>query len=557
LEGLETRQLLSTFTVVLPTDNFASSGGEAVSDTSGDLRYCIALANAAPAGDADTITFDPTLFATPLTIALGATLTLSDSNPLTIQGPTAGTASLSGGNAIRVLDIASGTVNISDLTIFHGNASGIGPSGDGGGILNSGALTLTDCILDHDVAARNGGGILNSGDLTLTDCILDHDVAANAGGGLANLAVDRPATLTGCIFDHDSALDGGGVFTIGHLTMNNCNLSNDLSSGVGGGGLWVDRGPPPFTTVATVTGCTFSNDTTDEDGGGVFVDTLTTATFSNCTLSNDFAGNAGGGLCTDGHCTVEMTQCNISNDSAAQGGGVCNSGSTVGLTQCTLSDDAALPGNGGGGGLLSSGTSTLMACTFSNNSAPYGGGMDNEAGQATLTNCTFSDNRTTLNPSFGGGGIYNSPDAGVASTISLTNCTLANNSAGPGFGGGIWNVAGCTLNLTNTIVAENTAASGPDVFGSINTADHNLIGDGGGSTIVTDLGGNLVGGNGNPVIDPRLGPLQDNGGPTQTLALYADSPAIGNANTALAPATDQRGQPRLGDLTDIGAYEYS
>ena len=552
LEGLETRQLLSTFTVVLPTDNFPSSGGEAVSDTSGDLRYCIALANAAPAGDADTINFDPTLFAAPQTIALGATLTLSDSNPLTIQGPTGNTATLSGGDAIQVLDVASGVVSISDLTISHGNASGTGALGDGGGILNSGDLTLTGCILDHDVAARFGGGISNSGALTLTNCTLDHDVAASSGGGLVNLA--GSATLNGCVLTHDSAIDGGGIIAVADLTLKGCEFSNDSASGVGGGGLWIDG-----CCNAMVKDTTFSNDTTDEDGGGVFIVTpAPPATFVNCTFSNDFALNGGGGLCTDGAVTVNMTGCNISNDTAAIGGGVCNVGSTVALTQCTLSDDSAFPGTGGGGGLSSSGTSTVTACTFSNDSAPFGGGMDN-AGQATLTNCTFSSNRTTLNPSFGGGGIYNSPYAGVPSTISLTNCTLANNSAGPGFGGGIWNAAGCTLHLTNTIVAQNTAASGPDVLGSINTADHNLIGEGGGSTILTDLGGNLIGGNGNPVIDPRLGPLQDNGGHTQTLALYADSPTIGHGDNAKAPATDQRGHKRIdqvGEVTDIGAYEY-
>ena len=126
--------------------------------------------------------------------------------------------------------------------------------------------------------------------------------------------------------------------------------------------------------------------------------------------------------------------------------------------------------------------------------------------------------------------------------------------------GGIYNLASNTLNLFNTIVAENTAGSSPDVAGTINTADHNLIGDGGGSTIVTDMGGNLIGGNGNPVIDPRLGPLQDNGGPTQTLALYADSPAIDAGNNAAPglPDTDQRGFARVvHDVVDIGAYEYS
>lgn len=67
------------------------------------------------------------------------------------------------------------------------------------------------------------------------------------------------------------------------------------------------------------------------------------------------------------------------------------------------------------------------------------------------------------------------------------------------------------------------------------------------------------GGNGNPVIDPRLGPLQNNGGPTQTLALLADSLASGHADDAFAPATDQRGHLRtdhFGLATDIGAYEY-
>jgi hypothetical protein len=196
----------------------------------------------------------------------------------------------------------------------------------------------------------------------------------------------------------------------------------------------------------------------------------------------------------------------------------------------------------------------VTGCTFSNDSAPFGGGMLNEA-PATLVNCTFSNNQAAVNPNFGGGGIYNA----LGFTLSLINCTLADNTAGAGFGGGIWNAAGSTLNLTNTLVAQNTAGSGPDVSGVINTADHNLIGDGTGSSITTDQGGNLVGGNGNPVIDPQLGPLQNNGGATETMALLADSPAIGHADNAKAPATDQRGHKRtdqLGEVTDIGAYEY-
>jgi hypothetical protein len=83
--------------------------------------------------------------------------------------------------------------------------------------------------------------------------------------------------------------------------------------------------------------------------------------------------------------------------------------------------------------------------------------------------------------------------------------------------------------------------------------------DAAGSTgIVNGVNGNIVGGNGNPVINPLLGPLQNNGGPTQTMALLAGSPAIGHANNAKAPATDQRGFTRLdlaSETTDIGAFE--
>ena len=120
------------------------------------------------------------------------------------------------------------------------------------------------------------------------------------------------------------------------------------------------------------------------------------------------------------------------------------------------------------------------------------------------------------------------------------------------------------LNLTNTIVAGNFETDGelnsPDIAGAVATADHNLVGNANGSTgIVNGVNGNIVGGTaGGPVINALLGPLQNNGGPTQTMALLAGSPAIGHADSRRAPATDQRGLPRideLGELTDIGAFE--
>jgi hypothetical protein len=197
----------------------------------------------------------------------------------------------------------------------------------------------------------------------------------------------------------------------------------------------------------------------------------------------------------------------------------------------------------------------LTGCTFSNDSATGsggGGGIDN-GGTLTLTNCTLSNDSVSGAGLFGGGGLFNN-----GGTATLTNCTLSNNSATGLFGGGILNNIGNTLNLTNTIVAGNSAPTAPDISGPVGTADHNLIGDGSGSGISNGTNGNQVGGNGNPVIDPRLGPLADNGGPTQTLALLPGSPALGKADNAAAPHTDQRGHVRLdenGETTDIGAFE--
>jgi hypothetical protein len=432
LEALEERCQPTTFTVVLTTDA-GGSGGQMVSATTGDLRYCISQADATHTARRDTIVFSNAVFGTPQTITLDSTLgplVVNDAHRLTLQAAALGRVTVSGGDATELFDVAGGTVAMRNLVISHGAATGA--DSVGGGINNSGNLTLTDCILDHDTASF-GGGLFNSGNVTLTGCILDHDSASGEGGG--------------------------GIANLG---------------------------------TATLTGCTLSNDSASNAGGGVA--TNGTATLTNCTLSNDAAGSDGGGIFN--HATVTLTGCTLSNDAAAAGGGIANGG-TATLTNCTLSNDSATSGFEGGGGIASGGT------------------------------------------------------------LTLTNCTLSNNSAA-GTGGGIAN--GGTLNLTNTIVAGNSAPIGPDIdnFGTVSTADHNLIGDGTGSGISNGVNGNQVGGNGNPVIDPRLGPLANNGGPTQTLALLPGSPALGKADNAAAPHTDQRGHVRLdeaGETTDIGAFE--
>src|SRR5262249_37573460 len=146
-----------------------------------------------------------------------------------------------------------------------------------------------------------------------------------------------------------------------------------------------------------------------------------------------------------------------------------------------------------------------------------------------------------------GGGIFNAGGA----RLTVTSSTLSDNSANSG--GGIFNSSSGTLALNNSIVANSP--SGGDVYirGGTVSGSHNLIGDGGNGL---GLAGTISG-------DPLLGPLADNGGPTQTFALLPGSPAIdaGDNNLAVDASnnpltTDQRGVARIaGGTVDLGAFE--
>ena len=128
-------------------------------------------------------------------------------------------------------------------------------------------------------------------------------------------------------------------------------------------------------------------------------------------------------------------------------------------------------------------------------------------------------------------------------TITITNSTFSGNGASTG--GGIFNASGA-VDLTNVIIANSP--SGGDCSGSITSLGHNLDSDDTcGLTDTDDL----------PGADPLLGPLQNNGGATDTHALRRGSPAIDAADNVSALGTDQRGASRpIGADSDIGAYEY-
>jgi hypothetical protein len=266
---------------------------------------------------------------------------------------------------------------------------------------------------------------------------------------------------------------------------------------------------------------------------------------------------------------------NGSTPSLTNGGGIYNGG-TLTITGCTISDNLAAGGTLGGGAIYNNGGSqvrlTISNSTISGNSTlggQGGGGIMSGGGTVIITKSTISGN-SSGNTS--GGGIY------TLGLLTITNSTVSGNSAGSGIGGGIYTRGSLTItnstvsgnsagegggvscdypafSTKNTIIATNTAALSPDVKGTAHSQGYTLIGNTTGATIVSFTGDQLN-------VDPILGPLQDNGGPTRTHAPLAGSSAI-DKGRSFGSVTDQRGLARPvgiasvqgGDGSDIGAVE--
>ena len=304
-----------------------------------------------------------------------------------------------------------------------------------------------------------------------------------------------------------------------------------------------------------------------------------TAFISRLTISNGVAGDDGdgGGIRSAG--VLTLTDCIISGNQSVgseflggHGGGVLNESGTMMIRRCTISNNSAsyftgssgdIP-NGSGGGVFneSSGSLTITNSTISGNSCSVsdgfdlnfggggGGGIDN-GGSMTVRNCTISGNSAdgTGMVIMYGGGIRNFGTLQIASSTIAHNSVSGENGA---FGGGLYGFA--STRTDSSIIALNSAPTGPDFTGSLalQSNGYNIIGNNA-DAVISSQPTDQIGTPAAP-IDPLLGPLANNGGPTLTHALQAGSPAIDHGDPA-APPEDQRGYGRMG-VPDVGAFEF-
>lgn len=499
------------------------------------------------------------------------------SNGTTLRAPSAGQAAAGGGiySGGAALTLEAGTLiennqaiggnGGSDNYYYEGDWGGSGGNALGGGFdAAGGTVRMTNATLSGNKAQGGNGAMLSSG--------WGSGTGGFAAGGGAYVATGT-ANMSGDIVSSNQAQAGSGTDGSSLMSIN----PGDAS----GGGLYVATGTLTLTNSKLTNdrvqgGSALPNGSVSQDGGsaeggGAFVQ-VGNASLSNDTLANDTAQGGNGANAVDTSDDIYSGGSALGGGLAASSGDVEGQISTLTLRNDTLNNDHAQGGNGGNNG--------------GDGAYAEGGGVATMGATGTLSLSMINDTLASNiaqggNGGNGGlGGDANGGGASLDATVgesSLINDTLAYNRALAGNGGNTYppqQTAGGglyilgTTSLTNTLVAGNTAAAGPDVYGPPITSDHNLIGNTSGSSGFSASHGDIL----NPA-SAGIGTLANNGGATQTIALLSGSAALNagdSSSTVLksletaegvystSALTDQRGSPRLaGTSIDIGAYEHA
>ena len=252
----------------------------------------------------------------------------------------------------------------------------------------------------------------------------------NCGGGIY-LSYSSPS-ITDCNLVDNYAKHGGGMFSTRDCTptISNCRLQDN--SAIEGGGMANEHHSRPI-----LDNCVFSSNQAQSTGGGIYNGDHCEPLLANCIFANNTALDRGGAIFNSWG-SPRLSNCELISNSAGTGGGMYDHRGSPKLTGCVFG------GNQGTGLRGYDSHAVLEHCEFYSNSGFTGGGLELDFGYMTISNCVFSGNEASW-----GGGIYGYG----TSSLTLTNCTIACNSA-KGDGGGI--LGGNELILFNCILWENS-----------------------------------------------------------------------------------------------------
>jgi hypothetical protein len=384
-----------------------------------------------------------------------------------------------------------------------------------------------------------------------------HTATYSLTAPFGELVIDRGVTLKG---------DGPSLTVIDHGP--NPSLYRVLEIQAGGGGLPV-----------SLTGLAIQNGNVTGFGGGILIDAGVTVSMTAVSILSNTATLDGGGIENNGTLTMTNSRVNGNTSTTGSGGGIADggAGSSLALTNVVVSNNSVQSNCGGGVAVFGQGNFTDS--TFDSNSATgaggCGGGLWLDGTVGNVNRVTFRNNQVGSAGVFaeGGGldvdttgsvtnstfnGNTSSSDASaiaVDGTLSLLNVTIAGNTAAGAGGGAIshFGIGVADVTLKNTLIANNVG--GDCATGDALTSQgHNLVGGTTCNAVFTANATDIKNAG-----NPGLGPLASNGGPTQTMALLAGSPAIDKGDNVGCPATDQRGVTRpatAANPCDIGAYEF-
>lgn len=353
----------------------------------------------------------------------------------------------------------------------------------------------------------------------------------------SQLVVSPDGGHTLSVFGYGNAtISGGGksgIFTVqqgANLTVRRLTLTDALCGGSVGCGPIEAEG-----ATVTVVGSSITNNPAGSDG---VLASSSIITVANSSISDNADGI--GIASTDGAVTVSSSTISDNN-----GPGLSNLRGTMTVIATTVSGNHAYDAGGGidnYGGYL-----RVYASTIANNAASNtgGGGIANEYSNASawIADSTIAGNSSDIE----GGGIDNQGQ------VTLLWSTLSGNTAPQQKGGDVYLQPQSALLLEGTIFARASSHGGDCAGIALHDAGYNLADD-------TTCGLNPAKHSRNNTatgLDPNG--LQDNGGPTKTIALMPGSAAVDYIPvSAKPPVQDQRLFPRPDSgesLTDIGAFE--